>query len=98
MRLGLQSVIGKLYALIGNDGVHTYTFQGVATAAGLTNDDLVQLNEDTTGITLPNRDNGSISSNGVPVRHHHGSDFRLRTTQRPVIVRTNSGTVSVTRV
>ena len=52
MRLGLRSVVGKLYALIGNDNAHTYTFQGVATAAGLISEDLVQLNDDTAGITL----------------------------------------------
>jgi hypothetical protein len=98
MRLGVQSAIGKLYALIGNDGVHTYTYQGVITAAGLTNDELVQLNEDTTSIALPSRDNSSIMPNGVAVRHHHGNNFRVRTIQRPVVVRTNSGTVRVTRV
>ena len=68
------------------------------TAAGLTNDELVQLNEDTTSITLPGGDNSSIMSNGVAVRHHHGNNFRVRTIQRPVVVRTNSGTVRVTRV
>ena len=65
MRLGVQSAIGKLYALIGNDGVHTYTYQGIITTAGLTNDELVQLNEDTTGIALPTRESGSIMPNGV---------------------------------
>ena len=74
------------------------TRQEVATAAGLTREDLSRLSEDTSGIALPERNNDSISPNGVPVRHHHGNQFSLRMAQRPVVIKTNAGTTHVTRI
>ena len=102
MRLGLTKIAQKLLLMQHRmpDGaqMNNLTAQEVATAAGLTPDELVQLNEDTTGVVPPTRDNVSITSSGVAVKHNHGKDFRVRTVQRPNFIRTNAGTTAVTRL
>ena len=103
MQLGLTGIVQKLLLFqhrmpAGAQINGLITRQEVATAAGLTREDLSRLSEDTSGIALPERNNDSISPNGVPVRHHHGNQFSLRTAQRPVVIRTNAGTTRVTRI
>lgn len=98
MRLSLTEIAQKLLlmahrmpegAQLGNLSV-----QEVATAAGITSEELARLNE-----SPPQAGNNtSITSNGAQVKHHHGNDFKYRTIQRPMTIRTNAGKSHVIRV
>jgi hypothetical protein len=72
MRLNLSSAVRKLYMFVGNKRMHTKTLQEVVTAAGITEDELQVLTSAPTNVLVSgDRNNTSISANGIPVVHVH---------------------------
>ena len=104
--LGLSAIVAKftqasviVYTIDKGFDPDELTLQDVITYAKLTEDELVALSQDISSVAPYPRSNATITANGVPVKHHHASNYTSRSSpSRPVLIRTNAGVIFTQRV
>ena len=104
--LGLPDVVSKFTRASVNFATidkgfdpDTLSLQEVITYVKLTEDELVALSQDISSAAPYPRSNTTISSNGVPIKHHHASMYSSRSgPSQGVLIRTNAGTIRTLRV
>ena len=96
MRLNLSSAVRKLYMYAGDKQMHDKTLQEVVTAMGITDGELQMLTNAPSNVLVPgDRNNTSISANGIPVKHVHRPSNPYIYPARPLLLRTNNGPVRI---
>ena len=102
MRAGLTSIVQKLILMVhrmpAGAQANAMTRQELTVLAGLTDAELNALNELQPGEERIASDNTGITANGVPVKHNHERRYTYNTTQRPLMIRTNTGVSSHSRI
>ena len=96
--MNMTEAVRKLYALMSDRKKHNYTSQQVISIASLSEQETLDLANSSAINTFvyPESDNTLISSNGVPVVHVHGNQFKPRSAPaRALIIRNNNGTVHI---